>query len=291
MHLALLRPETEIVCVDSMTVYRHMDIGTAKPGPDQRARVQHHLLDLVDPHEEFTVSDFQTEATTSFQEIEKRGHRALLVAGTGLYLRAVVDELDLPGRFPDVARMLEEEAARPGGLSGLHSKLTALDPEAAARIEPGNGRRVVRALEVTIGAGRPFSSYGPGLRCYPPTQFSLVGVRLDPAVQDERIERRLESMLEAGLLDEVRGLASRAEGISRTARQALAYRELLSHLENGTSYDEAVSEALRRTKAFSRRQWAWFRRDPRIRWLDPEGDPLSELLELWDTGSMEGVGD
>jgi tRNA dimethylallyltransferase len=280
--LASQRVEAELVCVDSMSVYRHMDIGTAKPSPEERALVPHHLLDLVDPDEEFTVSQFQEAARQALGQIEQRGHRALLVAGTGLYLRAVVDDLELPGRWPEVARTLESEAARPGGLSRLHSRLSWLDPQAATRIEPGNKRRIVRALEVTIGSGRRFSSFGPGLGCYAPTRFTLVGLKFDPELCSVRVEERFESMLAAGLLDEVRALATRPGGISRTARQALGYRELLAHVEDGVPLEKAVAEALARTKTFARRQWAWFRRDPRICWLDPSGDQLSQLLELWD---------
>jgi len=289
--LASERAEAELVCVDSMSVYRHMDVGTAKPSPEQRARVPHHLLDLVDPEEEFTVRQFQKAAGQALAQIEERGHRALLVAGTGLYLRAVVDDLELPGRWAEVARALESEADRPGGLVRLYSRLSWLDPQAATRIEPGDRRRVVRALEVTIGSGRRFSSFGPGLGCYPTTRFVLVGFTFDPELNGVRIEERFESMLRAGLLDEVRALAARPGGISRTARQALGYRELLAHVEDGVPLEEAVTEARARTKAFARRQWAWFRRDPRICWLDPSGDQLSQLLELWDAAQGRAVGD
>lgn len=281
--LASRRAEAELVYVDSMSVYRHMDVGTAKPPPEQRARVPHHLLDLAEPDEEFTVRQFQEAAGKALGRIEERGHRALLVAGTGLYLRAVVDDLELPGRWPEVARALESEADLPGGLERLYSRLCCLDPQAATRIEPANRRRIVRALEVTIGSGRRFSSFGPGLGSYPPTRFVLVGLTFDPGLHGVRIEKRFESMLGAGLLDEVRALAARPGGISRTARQALGYRELLAHLEDGVPLEEAVFEAIARTKAFARHQWAWFRRDPRICWLDPSRDPLPQLLELWDT--------
>jgi tRNA dimethylallyltransferase len=152
-------------------------------------------------------------------------------------------------------------------------------------MEPTNRRRVVRALEVTVGAGRPFSSFGPGLEAYPPTPFTLVGIRFDPGVHDARIERRFAELLDRGLLDEVRALAARPGGLSRTARQALGYRELLAHVEEGVPLDDAVAEAKRRTRAFARRQWAWFRRDPRISWLDPAGDLVAQLLARWDASA------
>jgi tRNA dimethylallyltransferase len=280
--LARRRPEAELVSVDSMCVYREMDIGTAKPSAAERGEVPYHLVDLVDPDEEYTLSRFQSEARVVLGGVEDRRHRAVLVGGTGLYLRAVVDRLSVPGRFPEVAAVLEAEAQTPGGTQRLHSRLTVLDPIAAARMEPTNRRRVVRALEVTMGAGRPFSSFGPGLESYPPTPFTLVGIRFDPAIHDLRIERRFADLLDRGFLDEVRALARRPGGLSRTARQALGYRELLAHVEEGVALDDAVAEAKRRTRAFARRQWAWFRRDPRISWLDPDGDLLAQLLGLWD---------
>jgi tRNA dimethylallyltransferase len=291
LELARRRPEAELVSVDSMCVYREMDIGTAKPSAAARAEVPYHLVDLVDPDEEFTLSRFQAEAHAALGAIEGRGRRALLVGGTGLYLRAVVDELSVPGRFPDIAAALDAQAQTPGGTQRLHARLEALDPVAAARMEPTNSRRIVRALEVTLGAGRPFSSFGPGLDAYPSTPFVLVGIRFDAAHHDARIDRRFADLLDSGFLEEVRSLARRPGGMSRTARQALGYRELLAHVEEGVPLGQAVDEAKRRTRAFARRQWAWFRRDPRISWLDPSGDLLSQLLDAWDTAGHGEVGD
>lgn len=291
MALAECRTDAEIVSVDSMAVYRGMDIGTAKPSPAERARVPHHLLDLVDPDVEFTVQQFQRAAGAVVAQIEARGHRALMVTGTGLYLRSVVDELVLPGRWPELARTLEDEADGHGGLERLYSRLAVLDPVAASRIGPGNKRRVVRALEVTLGAGRPFSSFGPGLSAYGPTRVLLVGMVFDPEIHDRAIEERFASMLDAGLLDEVRALADEPRGMSRTARQALGYKELLAHLEGTISLEDATAEAVRRTKVFARRQWSWFKRDPRITWLDPTRDQLTQLVELWDAVPATVVGD
>ncbi|MGH9018214.1 MAG: tRNA (adenosine(37)-N6)-dimethylallyltransferase MiaA [Acidimicrobiales bacterium] len=280
--LALARSDAELVSVDSMGVYRHMDIGTAKPTPAERRAVPYHLLDLVDPDEEFSVRQFQTAARQALEGIEARAHRALLVGGTGLYLRAVVDDLELPGRWPEVAAGLEAEADRPGGLDRLHRRLTTLDPMAAARVAPGNRRRLVRALEVTVGSGRRFSSFGPGLESYPPSPVVLVGVRFDPVRHDPAIAARFAALMEAGLLDEVRALARRPGGLSRTARQALGYRELLTHVEDGVALDDAVAAAVRRTRAFARRQWSWFKRDPRIHWLDADAGLLPAVLRWWD---------
>ncbi len=288
--LAARRPQVEIVSVDSMCVYRGMDIGTAKATPAQRRLTPHHLLDVVEPSEEFTVRRFQDSARAVLADIDRRGGRALLVGGTGLYVRAVVDDLELPGRYPTVAAALASEASEPGGLARLHARLTELDPVAAARMTASNGRRVIRALEVTTGSGRRFSSFGPGLGTYPPSSFVLVGLPFDASVDDARIERRLRDQLDAGLLDEVRALRGVAGGLSRTARQALGYRELLSHLEDDVALEDAVTEAVRRTKSFARRQWAWFRRDPRILWLDRSGDLLDQLLTVWDRSPVDEAG-
>lgn len=285
MALARQRPEVELVSVDSMQVYRGMDVGTAKPSPAERAEVPHHGLDLVDPSEEWTVAEFRDAVLGAVADIEARGRRPLLVGGTGLYLQAVVDDLDLPGRYPEVVADL---AAEPD-TAGLHERLRALDPVAADRMEPTNRRRVVRALEVTIGSGRPFSSFGPGIGAYPPSRFVLVGIRLPRDVVDERIAARYQQQLAAGFLDEVRRIWQDPRGVSRSASQALGYKELAEHVAGRATLEDALDEAVRRTRRFARRQERWFRRDPRIRWLDPPdpADPLSalgELLEVWDRG-------
>jgi tRNA dimethylallyltransferase len=261
-----------------MQVYRGMDIGTAKPSPAEQAEVPHHLLDLVDPDEEFTVAEWQRAARAAIAGIEERGHRALLVGGTGLYLRSVTDDLDIPGRWPEVRAELEAEADAVG-TEALHARLLTLDPVAAGRMEPTNRRRVVRALEVVVGSGRRFSEFGPGLDANPSSPFALVGIAVEPADLRERIEQRYRHQLEAGFLDEVRALAARPAGLSRTAAQALGYKELLSHLAGEASLDEAVDLAIRRTRQFARRQRAWFRRDPRITWVPP-ADGVSHLSDL-----------
>ncbi len=267
LDVARRRGDCEIVSVDSMCVYRGMDIGTSKPGTEARAAVPHHLLDLVDPEEDFTLTQFQAAARDALTGIERRRHHALLVGGTGLYLRAVVDDLSIPGRYPDVAAALEAELdegrAEP---ADLHARLAALDPVAAARIEGTNRRRVVRALEVTLGSGRPFSDFGPGLGAYPAGGMAQVGLTLPPDEVDRRIAARFDAMVEAGLVEEVRALAARPAGISRTARQALGYREVLAHVEGGAPLADCLEEAVRRTRQFARRQASWFRRDPRITW-------------------------
>ena len=269
--------DVELVTVDSMQVYRGMDVGTAKPSATERAEAPHHLLDLADPSEDFSVARFQAAAHEAFGAIEARGHRALLVGGTGLYVRAVVDRLTVPGEWPDLRAELDAEAAATG-TEGLHRRLAAADPPAAARIDPSNRRRLVRALEVTLGSGRPFSSFGPGLDVYPAARFRMAGVWLPRAVVAARIEARYERQLAAGFVEEVRALARRP--LSRTARQALGYRELLAHLDGRVSVEEAMIAAVRRTREFARRQRMWFRRDPRITWMGAESEPFAVLPAL-----------
>jgi tRNA dimethylallyltransferase len=282
--------QVELVSMDSMSVYREMDLATAKPSPALRAEVPHHLVDVADPSEDYSLARFAGEARRALEGIAVRGGRALLVGGTGLYVRTVVDQLSLPGRWPDVAAELDARADRPGGLPELHRRLTTLDPVAAGRIEPTNRRRVVRALEVTLGSGRPFSSFGPGLQAYGPTPFAIIGVPFDPPAVDRRIAERFDGWLAAGLVEEVRHLAGRTGGLSRTARQALGYRELLAHVESGVPLERCVADAVRATRRFARRQWAWFRRDPRIRWLRVDEDREATLLAaLVATGGSPGA--
>ncbi|MGH9067593.1 MAG: tRNA (adenosine(37)-N6)-dimethylallyltransferase MiaA [Acidimicrobiales bacterium] len=289
LELARRRPGAEIVSVDSMGVYRGMDIGTAKPGPEARGEVPHHLLDLADPSEDFSVQRFQAAGGVALTGISARGGVAVLAGGTGLYLRSVVDGLDLPGRWPELAASLSEEADAGGGsgLAGLHRRLAGLDPVAAGRILPTNRRRLVRALEVTLGSGRPFSSYGPGLTSYPATPVRMVALALARPVLDARIGERVAAQMEAGWLAEAAGLTARPGGLSRTAGQALGYRELWRHVEGELSLEAAVAETVSRTRRLARRQEAWFRRDPRIVWVDAGGPPekvvarVAEVLGDW----------
>ena len=262
-------PAVELVSVDSMQVYRGMDVGTAKPTPAERAEVPHHLLDLVEPWEECSVAAFQAEARAVLADLAARGRRAVLVGGTGLYQRAVVDDLDIPGQHPEVRAELEAEP----DTAALHRRLTDLDPVAAARMEPTNRRRIVRALEVGLGSGRPFSSYGPGLDAHPADAIPQVGVRLPAPVVADRIAARYRAQLDQGFLEEVDALLALDRPLSRTAGQALGYREMAAHLQGEVDLEEALDEAVRRTRRFARRQRAWFRGDPRIAWVDAEDDP------------------
>ena len=266
-----------------MQVYRGMDIGTAKPTPQERSEIPHHLIDIGDPSEDWNVTRWAAIARRTVDEIERRGHRVMLVGGTGLYFQALVDGFSPPGRFPEIRKELEEDQ----DTSALHSRLRELDPLAASRMEPTNRRRVIRALEVTIGSGRSFSSYGPGVAHFPSApRWRIAGVWLPRPVLARRIDERLDAMMQGGFLDEVRRLvaATVESGLSRTARQALGYRELLGHLQDGIPLEQAVDEAKRRTRAFARRQRVWWRRDPRIAWFGAPDNPFAvtaALLGQW----------
>ncbi len=266
--------DVELVTADSMQVYRGMDIGTAKPTVAEQAEVRHHLLDVAAPEEDWDVARFVAAARQAVEGIEARGRRPLLVGGTGLYVHALVDGLRVPGRWPDVARSLEGASN-----AELYARLHDLDPVAAARIEPGNRRRLLRAMEVTLGSGRPFSSFGPGVGAFPPSGWDIAGVWLPRAVVRRRIAARFEAMLECGLVDEVRRLLARGP-LSRTARQALGYREVLAHLEQGLALADASALAVDRTRQFARRQRMWWRRDPRVSWFGAPSDPLDVLPAL-----------
>jgi tRNA dimethylallyltransferase len=257
--------DVEIISVDAMGVYRGMDIGTAKPTRAERDEVKYHVLDLVEPSEEFTVAQYQREAKSAAGIIERAGHGVLYVGGTGLYGRAVLDDLDIPARYPEIRRELEARAERE--LPALFQELRELDPVAASRVEATNARRVVRALEVTLGAGRPFSSFGSGLLSYGPVRVVQVGLDCQLDVLDERIATRFRRWMDQGLLEEVTRLANVPGGFGRTARQAVGYRELLQHVENGEPLARCVESAITQSRRLARRQRSWFRRDPRVEWF------------------------
>jgi tRNA dimethylallyltransferase len=279
--------DAEIVSLDSMQVYREMDIGTAKPTPDEQGRVRHHLVDVADPAADWSVRQSQLGARAAIADIEARGGRAILVGGTGLYVRAVVDDLAVPPTDAALRDELDALTETPSGLAGAYARLRALDPDAAARIEPNNRRRIVRALEVVELTGQPFSASGPGLDQYgePAIDVTLVGMAYERGTRAERIGTRFVAMRAAGFVDEVRALAERPGGLSRTARQAIGYREVLEYLGGQRpDLDDALDAAVIRTRQFARRQDVWFRRDPRITWFEPSenGDPdLQKVLARW----------
>jgi len=268
----------EIVSVDSMLVYRGMDIGTAKPTPSELARTPHHLIDVAEPSEPFSVARFQGLARAALEDIRARDAPALLAGGSGLYFRAIVDDLEFPGTNAQTRREIEELAAALGA-EGLHARLAELDPAAAERIEPENVRRTVRALEVEAVTGRPFSAFAEAWERYDPERVWAAGVDVPRDVLGRRIEGRVATMLERGFLDEVRGLMARGLGGWLTASQAIGYAEMARHLGGELSLDEAVAGTVRRTRELARRQMVWFRRDPRIEWFEAGEDGAGAIVD------------
>ena len=268
----------EICSVDSMLVYRGMDIGTAKPTAPERAAVPHHLLDLAAPSERFTVARFQEAARAAIGDVRSRGAVPLLVGGSGLYFRAVADDLVFPGEDPHVRAELEAEAEA-AGVGALYRRLEDLDPVAAAKIEPGNVRRVVRALEVAAITGAPFSASAAAWERYDPARVRVAGIRIPAALLAGRIADRVRSMLALGWLGEVEGLLARGFGSWITSTQAIGYSEMARHLDGRLSLEEAREGTVRRTKNLARRQMAWFRRDPRVRWFDAGEGGAAEVVD------------
>ncbi len=263
----------EVVALDSMTVYRGMDVGTAKPSAGDRERVPHHLLDELDPWESATVARWLDRAATVCEEVTARGKRPLFVGGTPFYLKALLHGLfDGPPADPALRTRLEAEAERDGN-EALHARLAAVDAKTAARLHPNDVRRVVRALEVHALTGRPISAWqetwdSPAFAATPaaaPAARAIPAVRLDlpREVLYDRINRRVSAMLDAGWLDEVRRLRTLPKPLSREASQALGYRELLAHLDGtGLPWDETVDLIRTRTRQFAKRQLTWFRHLP-----------------------------
>jgi tRNA dimethylallyltransferase len=253
----------EVVNADSMQLYRGMDIGTAKLTPAERDGVPHHVLDVWDVVEPASVAGYQTMARAAVAEIAGRGRVPILVGGSGLYVRAVLEEFEFPGTSDVVRTRLESDLSELGP-SVLHGRLRERDPVAAEKILPSNGRRIVRALEVIELTGRPFTASMPA-----PTPFYesvQIGVDRDTAPLDARIAERVEQMWAAGLVAEAGGLAGLREG--RTAGRALGYQQALAQLDGTLTEAEAIDDTIRGTRRFVRRQRSWFRRDPRITWLD-----------------------
>ncbi len=276
MEVARSVKNIEIISVDSMQIYRGMDIGTAKPTRDELAEIPHHMIDIVDPEDEYTISQFQNQAEQVLKDIDQRSSYPLLVGGTGLYLRSILDKLTIPSQYPKVLKEISKES----DTAKLHKHLDELDPLAASRMEKNNRRRILRALEVSIGSGKPFSSFGPGLDKYPKTDFKVFGLRWSREAINERITQRYKDQLEEGFLDEVEKLFNSGKTVSRTAAQALGYKHFYKYLKGEVGFDDALNHAITDTRKFARKQERWFRRDPRICWVDIVGNPLEAVPVL-----------
>jgi tRNA dimethylallyltransferase len=261
----------EVINADSMQLYRGMDIGTAKLTPAEREGVPHHLLDIWDVTVPAAVAEYQALARAAIDDVLARGRVPLLVGGSGLYIRAVLEEFEFPGTDPGVRARLEAELAA-NGTAPLFERLQRWDPAAAASILPSNGRRIVRALEVIELTGKPFTATLPA----PVPHYPSVQIGVDRATEalDGRIATRVELMWAAGLLDEVRALIPQGLRDGRTAGRALGYQQALAEIDGAMSEEEAKEDTVRGTRRFVRRQRSWFKRDPAITWLDGASDTL-----------------
>lgn len=264
----------EVVNTDAMQVYRGMDIGTAKQPLEERRGVPHHLLDLLNIDQVATVADFQVLARDTIATLRSRNVVPILVGGSALYTRAILDQFDFPGTDPDVRRGLEEELEAEGS-GALHLRLQQSDPAAARGILPGNGRRIVRALEVIAITGEPYSTSLPRLT-YELSRVHQIGVDIDRPTLDERISQRVETMFADGFIDEVTGLLDRGLRSAVTASRAIGYPEVIKHLDGDWSLEEAKKRTKSATRRFARKQDSWFRKDPRVTWLSWDAPDLVE---------------
>ncbi|MFY1695013.1 MULTISPECIES: tRNA (adenosine(37)-N6)-dimethylallyltransferase MiaA [unclassified Solwaraspora] len=273
--------DAEVVNADSMQLYQGLDIGTAKLTPDERAGVPHHLLDIWPVTVAASVAEYQRLARTAIDDIHRRGRLPLLVGGSGLYVRAVLEKFDFPGTDPALRDQLESELATLGP-APLHARLAAADPAAAAAISPSNGRRIVRALEVVELTGRPFTAALPD----PVPYYDAVqlGVDLPTDELDERIARRVDRMWADGLVAETEALVRQGLRQGRTASRALGYQQVLRMLDGVYEEPQARTETVRATRRFVRRQRTWFRRDPRVHWLTGTVADLTDVARTVLTG-------
>ena len=270
--------DAEIINADSMQVYRGMDIGTAKISIEERQGIPHHMLDVLDVNQDSTVAWYQSGAREVIDEIHSRGKSVVMVGGTGLYIKAVIDELNFPETDPMVRHTLNKEA-EDLGIDAMFARLEKLDPAAAIAIDRANLRRIIRALEVIEITGKPFTANLPreeSIRYPEARQFGLV---MDRELLSERIDQRVNTMFENGFVEEVQKLMSSGLLEGRTAQRALGYSQIVSHLQGETSLDAAVEETKRATRQYARRQETWFSRDARIKWISTRQPRLETILE------------
>jgi tRNA dimethylallyltransferase len=270
----------EVVSADSRTVYRWMDIGTAKPTLEERLRLPHHLLDVVDPDEAYSLAVYQRQALQAIERIGTRGRLPLLVGGAGLYVSALCEGLGLPDVPPDHAlRAQLEEHARAEGWQALQRELAEVDPQSARRIDPHNVRRVIRALEVFHATGRPFSSWQTPVPDWP-VQSLLIGLRLERGVLDARIDQRIDAWMAGGFVDEVSALLARGYAPTLPSMSGLGYRQVAAFLSGQLDFDAAVAQFKLATRQYARRQMTWFGARPKVQWLDAATVSTGQVLRL-----------
>ena len=276
--------DCEIVCMDSMQIYRGMTIGTAKPTPEEMDGVPHHMIDVAEPGEAFSVAQYQEMAEAAMADIVSRGHQLLLVGGTGLYLRALRHPMAMGMVTGDdaIRQQLEDEAKQTDGRYKLHQRLESVDPDTAARLHVNDVRRVVRALEVYQLTGIPFSKQ-PQVEQETPFNYRVASLTMDREILYQRIEKRVDMMLEAGLLDEVRALLDSGVPADAQAMKGLGYKELVPYLRGEITMDEAVYELKLGTRHYAKRQLTWMRREEDVLWVDSLSPDAYDQLEAWFT--------
>jgi len=285
------RIDGEIISADSMLVYRGVDIGTAKPTTSQMRGIRHHLIDIVEPDQEYNAALFQEQARAVIADIFKRKKLPILVGGTGLYVRAVIDDYDFGSACSSeyFRKELQEEAARHGSAL-LHKRLYEVDPGTASRLHPNDTRRIIRALEVYKLTGMPISSFHKIDRHGEPFYNLLMfGLILEREKLYHKIEQRVENMIQAGLVEEVKGLLNSGFSPGLSSMRGLGYKEIAEHLTGGVSLEQAVDILKRNTRRFAKRQMTWFRRDERIHWLNPDLIDVPETIILEISRFIEGV--
>jgi tRNA dimethylallyltransferase len=276
----------EVISADSRAVYRWMDIGTAKPTLAERQRLPHHLIDVVDPDERYSLAVYQRQALAAVAEIVSRGRLPLLVGGAGLYVSAVCDGLAMPEVPPDVAyRATMEELARTDGRDALQRELERVDPVSARRIDPRNVRRVIRALEVFRATGTPFSFWQRRSET-PPVQCVRIGLQLERRALYARIDQRIDEWIAGGFVDEVRSLLERGYSPDLPSMSGLGYRQLAQFVRGELELGEAVAQLKQATHLYAKRQMTWFGRDQRIHWLDATTASPEQVLDLLGVGKM-----
>lgn len=279
--------QAEIINADAYQMYRGMDIGTAKASAEERSRVRHHLIDIIEPDDAMSVARFQELAREKIAELQERGVRPILVGGSGLYARAAIDDISFPGTDPEVRARLEEREKLEGA-GALFDELRAKDPEAAARMDPHNPRRTIRALEVIEVTGRPYSANLPHYRYVIPSV--QIGLDLPREDLDRRIDIRTKQMLEHGFIEEVERIRPR---LGLTAAKALGYQQVIDYLDGMRDLNETFMDIAQKTKRLARKQMGWFGRDPRIHWLQALNPALLDnamaIIEHADAGDYDAI--
>jgi tRNA dimethylallyltransferase len=267
----------DVLSIDSMAVYKDMNIGTAKATPKELGAIRLHLVDLVTPDKEFSMAEFRIAAIQVLEKLALDSKPALLIGGSGLYFRAITDSLIAPPRFPEIRSELEQRE-KAGGLWQLYVDLEKLDPVAASKMEPNNMRRIIRALEVCLGTKRKFSSYGPGLTYYPSLDFPIIGLRMRPELLRQRIVDRFYDQINRGFIEEVKYLLDKYPVLSKTAARAHGYLELARYVRNEIDLAQAIEASTTTIMKYTKRQMQWWRRDPRVIWLDVDDMDDSTLI-------------